>query len=75
MHSVGLDATGLEVFICILRRKLHVIISLQRELIANLEKLDISQVAGENVPTFNIKVQELCNQLSKLDHHQRIRTN
>ena len=59
-NSVGLDATGIDVFLCILRRKLHLVISLQRELIAKLEALDITQEPGENIPSFNIKVKELC---------------
>jgi hypothetical protein len=67
LHSVGLDATSIEVFICILRRKLHVVISLQRELILKLEQLDISQVAGENIPTFNIQIQELCESIEQAD--------
>ena len=59
-NSVGLSATGIEVFICMLHRELHLVVSFQRELIAMLEKLDITQEAGENAPAFNTKVQEIC---------------
>jgi hypothetical protein len=62
---VGLDATGIEVFVCIPHTKLHIAISLQRGLISKLEALNISQVSGENIPSFNIQVQELCESIEQ----------
>ena len=58
-QDVKLNATGLEVFDCILHRKLHAVLSLQCDLIAQLEKLDITQEPGECIPPFNLKVKEL----------------
>jgi hypothetical protein len=60
LNSVGLEATGIQVFIDILHCKMNVVISLQRQLIRNLEVFDISQQEGGNTPEFNVKVQELC---------------
>ena len=58
--SVVLEATGIDVLLCVIKRKLNVAVSLQRSLIADLEKLDISQIEGENVPTLNCKIRDLC---------------
>ena len=55
-HSVGLTATGIEVLLCIIERRYSLQVSLQRELVAKLEKLDIIQEPGENISNFNIKV-------------------
>lgn len=60
VNSVRLEATGIEVLLCAVKRKLHVAVSLQRVLIADFEKLDISQVEGENVPTQNGKIRDIC---------------
>ena len=65
VNSVGLEATGIEVLLCVIKRKLHVAVSLQRSLIADLEKLDISQVEGENVPTLNSKIRDLCESIEQ----------
>ena len=56
LHSADLDATDIEVFICILCRKLHVVVSLQRELITKLYSLDLTQQSSKNIIAFNIKV-------------------
>ena len=65
LHSAGLDATCIEVFICILRRKLHVVVSLQNELITKIDALDVTQQSSENIPAFNIKVPELCESIEQ----------
>ena len=59
-NSVGLAETGLEVFICILRRKFVVAVSLQRELIEKLQKMYLVKEPGENIPSFKLKILELC---------------
>ena len=59
-HSIGLSATGIEVLLCIIERKYSLQVSLQRELVAKLEQLDIIQEPGENISTFNVKVKNLC---------------
>ncbi len=45
-HAVGLDATGPQVLLSIIERKLHLQASLQRELVSNLEKLSITSEPG-----------------------------
>ena len=65
VNSVGLDATGIEVLLAVTKSKLHVAVSLQRTLIAELEKLDISQIECENVPNSNCKIRDLCESIEQ----------
>ena len=75
INSVGLEATGIEVLLGVIKRKLHVAVSLQRSLIADLEKLDISQVEGENVHTLNTKIRDLCESIEQAGPPQKISIN
>ncbi len=63
--AIGLDATGPQVLISIIERKLSLQASLQRELISNLEKLNLTSEPGENIPNFNAKVKDLCEAIEK----------
>ena len=64
-HAVGLDASGVEILICIIECKLSLQVSLQHELISKLERLSFVNEPGENIPSFNIKVTDLCEQIEK----------
>ena len=64
-HAVGLDASGVEILICIIECKLSLQVSRQRELISKLERRSLVNEPGENIPIFNIKVTDLCEQIEK----------
>ena len=64
-HAVGLDASGVEILIYIIECKLSLQVSLQRELISKLERLSLVNEPGENIPSFNIKGADLCEQIEK----------
>ncbi len=64
-HALALDATGPQILISIIERKLSLQASLQRELIADLEKLNLTSEPGENIPNFNAKVKDLCEAIEK----------
>ena len=64
-HANGIDASGPQVLLSIIERKLSLQVSLQRELITKLEKLKITDEPGENIPHFNTKVKDLCEAIEK----------
>jgi hypothetical protein len=48
---------------CIVERKLTLQASLQRELIEKLTKLSITDEPGEHIPSFNVKIKDLCDSI------------
>ena len=64
-HAVGLDASGVRILFCIIEMKLSLQASLQRDLVSQLEKLSITTEPGENIPSFNKKVKDLCTAIEK----------
>ena len=64
-HHVGLDASGVQVLLAIIERKLTLKASLQCDLIKQLEKLKLVDQPGEHIPNFNIKISDLCEQIEK----------
>ena len=60
VQSVGIDASGVQVLIKVIGNKLHLVLSLQRDLIAQLQGVCISNVEGEHIPTLNLQIKEVC---------------
>ena len=64
-HALGLEASGPQILLGIIERKLSLQALLQRELITELEKLSITSEPGENIPNFNAKIRDLCEAIEK----------
>jgi hypothetical protein len=61
--SVGINASGPEIFVSVISKKLQLVVSIQHNLIKQLEAMSVAQEEGENVETFNKKLKGLIKKI------------
>jgi len=68
LQTCGINASGPEIMCTIVRKKMNVMRTIQRDYTNKLRKLHISQVSGEHVPTLNNKIKECCTVICRLEN-------